>query len=97
MPLLLSSCPINPTLLDSPERQMVGPKITKGLVEKHATKLRFPILLGITGTLFVLDLLIPDFIPFVDEILLGLATVILSRLKTRKASEVFVQEPDAKK
>ena len=75
---------------------MVVPNITKGLVEQHATKLRFPILLGITGTLFVLDFFIPDFIPFVDEILLGLATVILSRLKTRKAPEVFVQEPDPK-
>lgn len=76
---------------------MVGPNITKGMVEQHATKLRFPILLCITGTLFVLDFFIPDFIPFVDEILLGLATVILSRLKTRKAPEVFVQEPDAKR
>ncbi len=75
---------------------MVVPNITKGLVEQHATKLRFPILLGITGTLFVLDFFIPDFIPFVDEILLGLATVILSRFKTRKAPEVFVQEPDPK-
>ena len=74
---------------------MVGPKITKDLVEKQATKLRFPILLCFTGGLFVLDFVIPDFIPFVDEILLGLATVILSRLKTRKAPEVFVQEPDA--
>lgn len=73
---------------------MVGPQITKGMVEQQATKLRFPILLFITGSLFVLDFLIPDFIPFVDEILLGLATVILSRLKTRKAPEVFVQEPD---
>ena len=75
---------------------MVGPKITKDLIENQATKLRFPVLLFITGGLFVLDFVIPDFIPFVDEILLGLATVILSRLKTRKAPEVFVQEPDAK-
>jgi Family of unknown function (DUF6116) len=75
---------------------MTGPKITKGIVEQHASKLRFPILLGITGTLFVLDFFIPDFIPFVDEILLGLATVVLSRLKTRQAPEVFVQEPGSK-
>ncbi len=75
---------------------MVGAKITQDLVEKQATKLRFPILLCITGGLFALDLVIPDFIPFVDEILLGLATVILARLKTRKAPEVFVQEREAK-
>ena len=76
---------------------MIGPKITSGFVEGQATKLRFPILLGITGTLFVVDFFIPDIIPFVDEILLGLATVILSRLRTRKAPEVFVVEPAAKK
>ncbi len=75
---------------------MVGPRITQDLIEKHATRLRFPILLWIIGGLFVLDLAIPDFIPFVDEILLGLATVILSRIRQRKTPEVFVQEPDAK-
>ncbi len=74
---------------------MFSPNITKGIVEQHATKLRFPILLGITGTLFVVDFFVWDPIPLMDEILLGLATVILSRLKTRKAPEVFVQEPDA--
>ncbi len=73
---------------------MVGPKITKNLIETQATKLRFPVLLCITGGLFALDFVIPDFIPFVDEILLGLATVILSRMRTRKSPEVFVQEPD---
>ena len=75
---------------------MVGPAITKNLVEKHATKLRFPVLLFITGSLFVIDLLVPDFIPLIDEILLGLATVILANLKTRKPPEVFVQEPERK-
>lgn len=38
----------------------------------------------ITGGLFVLDLIIPDFIPFIDEILLGLATLILARWKDRR-------------
>lgn len=75
---------------------MVGPRITKDLVEKQATKLRFPVLLCITGGLFVLDFFVWDPIPLMDEILLGLATVILSRLKTRKSPEVFVQEPDSK-
>lgn len=45
----------------------------------------------------MVDFFIPDVIPFVDEILLGLATVILSRLRTRKAPEVFVVEPVVKK
>jgi hypothetical protein len=47
--------------------------------------LRFPRLALITAVLFVADLLIPDFIPFVDEILLGLGTLLLSQLRSRKA------------
>jgi hypothetical protein len=43
--------------------------------------LRFPYLVAVTGSLFVLDLLIPDVIPFADEILLGLVTLVLSRMK----------------
>lgn len=38
----------------------------------------------LTGGLFVLDLIVPDFIPFIDEILLGLATLILARWKDRR-------------
>jgi hypothetical protein len=38
----------------------------------------------ITGGLFVLDLIVPDLIPFIDEILLGLATLILARWKDRR-------------
>jgi hypothetical protein len=49
-----------------------------------ARKRRFPTLLLITGGLFFFDLLIPDLIPFIDEILLGLATLILSRWKDRR-------------
>jgi len=44
---------------------------------------RSPVLLLIVAALFVLDLLIPDFIPFVDEILLGLVTILLARWKVR--------------
>lgn len=52
-----------------------------------AEKLRFPWLLLLTAALFGVDLAIPDFIPFVDEILLGLATVILGRMQ-RKPKQV---------
>jgi hypothetical protein len=49
----------------------------------YAGRLRFPTLFLITAALFVLDLLIPDFIPFIDEILLGLGTLLLSSWKKR--------------
>ena len=44
----------------------------------YASQLRFPTLFKITLGVFLLDLLIPDFIPFADEILLGLGALILS-------------------
>ena len=50
-----------------------------------AEGLRFPKLAMITAGLFVADLLIPDFIPFIDEILLGLATLLLGNLRSKKS------------
>lgn len=46
-------------------------------------RLSFPRLFLLAATLFFLDLLIPDFIPFADEILLGLGTLLLSRWKKK--------------
>lgn len=64
--------------MTTPRRAAVG-----GLLG-WAQKRRFPTLLLITGGLFVLDLIVPDFIPFIDEILLGLATLIFARWKDRR-------------
>jgi hypothetical protein len=50
---------------------------------RFAAGLRFPRLLAITAVLFLLDLIIPDMIPFVDEILLGLLSLMLASLKKR--------------
>lgn len=43
-----------------------------------AGRLRFPTLFMITAGLFLIDVIIPDFVPFADEILLGLGTLLLS-------------------
>jgi hypothetical protein len=51
---------------------------------KYAGELRFPKLLVLTVALFAIDLFIPDFIPFVDEILLGLFAAILASLKQKR-------------
>lgn len=68
---------------------MIGTFIKKigpaGLVLKWAEGLRFPYLVGLTGVLFGIDLLVPDFIPLADELLLGLATLVLASFKKRKA------------
>ena len=47
--------------------------------------LRFPVLLLITAVLFVANLLIPDALPLVDELLLFLITALLARLKRPRA------------
>ena len=54
-----------------------------GFVERFAGKLRFPQLFWLTLILFLSDVLIPDLIPFADEILLGLATLMLGSWKKR--------------
>ncbi len=50
---------------------------------RFAAGLRFPRLVLLAAVLFVLDLLIPDAIPFADEILLGLLALILASIKKR--------------
>ena len=57
------------------------------MVERLVANLRFPQLFTLTATLFVLDLVIPDLIPFVDEILLGLLTVLLGSMRRPVAPE----------
>ena len=42
--------------------------------------------------LFVVDLVIPDPVPFVDELLLGAATLLLSRWRQRAVSERAVSD-----
>lgn len=49
-----------------------------------AGRLRFPQLFLLIATIFGLDLLIPDVIPFVDEILLGLLTTLLGSMRKKK-------------
>lgn len=57
---------------------------------RWAGRLRHPTLFAITAALFGLDLLIPDFIPFVDEILLGLATMLFANWKSRSSRPIDV-------
>lgn len=57
---------------------MKGPK--SALIE-WLQGLRFPLLLLVISIFWIASVFIPDAIPFVDEILLGLMTVVLSRMK----------------
>jgi hypothetical protein len=56
------------------------------LVTNFAAGLRFPTLFKIMAALFVVDLVVPDLVPFYDEILLALGTLLLGALKRDRRS-----------
>ena len=47
----------------------------------YANRLKFKNLFFLTVALFVIDILIPDFIPMIDEIILALIAVLLANWK----------------
>ena len=51
---------------------------------KNANQLRFRNLFFMVISLFFIDLLLPDFIPFIDEIILGLLAIILANMKKER-------------
>ncbi len=60
-----------------------------GVLLAFVGRLRFPLLFSITVVLFVIDVVVPDVIPFADEVLLGLGALLLSRWKKdREVQEV---------
>lgn len=53
------------------------------LVTRFASRLRYPTLFKIVAALFLVDLVVPDVVPFYDEILLALATLLLGSFRQR--------------
>jgi hypothetical protein len=67
---------------------------------QYASRLRFPKLLALAAVVFVVDLILPDVIPFADEILLGLITLLLGMLRKRdprSGSTLKAEEREGKK
>ena len=63
---------------------MVIPKgAATGPILGFLSRLRFPYLFAITLILFVLNVIIPDIIPFADELLLGLLALLLGSLRKK--------------
>jgi len=58
-----------------------------GWIVARLARLRFPTLFLLTGAVFLVNVVIPDAIPFVDELLLGLATALLGNLRARKGPD----------
>lgn len=57
------------------------------LVNRLLPRMRYPYLFLILGGLFLVDLIIPDPIPLVDEILLAVLTFIAAAFSTRQEED----------
>lgn len=53
------------------------------LVHRFLPRLRYPYLFLVLGSLFLIDLVVPDPIPLVDELLLAVLTFIAATFTTR--------------
>lgn len=58
--------------------------ILPGFLLRYAQSLRFPQLFLLAAVLLCVDFFIPDPVPFLDEIMLTVVTLIFSRLKAPK-------------
>lgn len=56
----------------------------KRIVTRFASGLRYPTLFKLAAALFLVDLVVPDAVPFMDEILLALGTLLLGSLRRRR-------------
>ena len=65
---------------------MPGP--LTGPLFRFAERLRFPQLFVLTAGLFLLDLIVPDLIPFADEVLLGLLTLLFASWRRKRTEPV---------
>ena len=65
----------------------MNPSVLIAAFLNFANKLKFRNLFFIVIGLFAIDLVIPDFIPLIDEIILGLLAIILANWKEERKQE----------
>ncbi len=65
-------------------------------LQRFAGQLKSSTLLAIVASVFVLDLFIPDALPFIDEIVLGLITVLVARWQSRRVEPPPPPKPPPK-
>jgi hypothetical protein len=58
-----------------------------GFLLRWASGLRFPYLFLLTALLFVLNLFVPDVVPVVDELIMGLVAMTLASLRKKPVEE----------
>ena len=66
---------------------MMNPRALIAVFLGFADQLKFRNLFLIIIALFMINLFIPDFIPLIDEIILGLMAIILANLKKERVLE----------
>lgn len=54
-----------------------------GILLRWASGLRFPYLFLLTALLFIINLIVPDFVPVVDELIMGLVALTLASLRKK--------------
>jgi hypothetical protein len=62
------------------------------LIARLTAGMRFPTLFLVVGGLFLLDLVVPDLIPFYDEILMAMLTVLIASIRKRGRT---IEQPDS--
>jgi hypothetical protein len=62
----------------------------RSIVTRFASGLRYPTLFKLVGALFIVDFFVPDLVPFLDEILLALGTLLLASLRTGKRKATVI-------
>ncbi len=66
-------------------------------LSRYLGSLRFPWLLLLASLLFVVNLFVPDALPFIDEILLAIVAIILGKLKRKPEVEELAKDKVAEK
>lgn len=61
-------------------------RFVPGIVRRFLGRLRFPQLFLLTAILFAVNLAVPDPLPFVDEILLALVSLMLGSLRKKEGA-----------
>jgi hypothetical protein len=59
------------------------PNILLAPILRWLARLSYPRLFLVAAGLFLVDVIVPDFIPLADELLLGLGTLLLANWKSR--------------
>jgi len=59
------------------------------VLERVLPRMKYPQLFTLLLGLFVVDLFLPDPIPFVDEVILGLLTVLVGSWRSRRKQEPY--------